>query len=133
MNRELQQQLYDKYPSIFIFINEDMRKTAMCWGIECDDGWYDILDKLCENIVKSGFHIKATQVKEKFGTLRFYTNYSSDTIDNLIENAEKLSEQICEVTGKPGELMSTSGNWHGWLKTLSPEAALELGYKKIEN
>jgi len=22
----------------------------MCWGIECDDGWYDIIDVLCERI-----------------------------------------------------------------------------------
>jgi hypothetical protein len=24
-----------------------MRTTAMCWGLECGDGWYNIIDTLC--------------------------------------------------------------------------------------
>ena len=133
MNRELQAKLYAKYPNIFVDKDADMRTTAMCWGIECDDGWYCIIDALCENIQKLGYNIKATQVKEKFGTLRFYTDYSNDTIDNLIELTENCSAKTCEVCGNSGQIMSTSGNWYGWLKTLCEDHAKKLKYLKIED
>jgi hypothetical protein len=27
-----------------------MQETCMCWGFECGDGWYDIINSLCANI-----------------------------------------------------------------------------------
>jgi hypothetical protein len=47
MKRELDEQLCAKYPLIFKDRNADMRTTAMCWGLECGDGWYNIIDTLC--------------------------------------------------------------------------------------
>ena len=57
-----------------------MMETCMCWGIECGTGWYEPIKELsyrleCINyaiLPKWGFVIEAEQVKEKFGTLRFY-------------------------------------------------------------
>ena len=47
MRRELDEALCAKYPLIFKDRNADMRTTAMCWGLECGDGWYNIIDVLC--------------------------------------------------------------------------------------
>lgn len=47
MRTELDKQLVEKYPLIFKDRNADMRTTAMCWGLECGDGWYNIIDTLC--------------------------------------------------------------------------------------
>jgi hypothetical protein len=47
MRRELDEALCAKYPLIFKDRNADMRTTAMCWGLECGDGWYNIIDTLC--------------------------------------------------------------------------------------
>ena len=47
MRRELDETLCAKYPLIFKDRNADMRTTAMCWGLECGDGWYNIIDTLC--------------------------------------------------------------------------------------
>jgi hypothetical protein len=47
MKRELDEALCAKYPLIFKDRNADMRTTAMCWGLECGDGWYNIIDVLC--------------------------------------------------------------------------------------
>jgi hypothetical protein len=47
MKRELDEALCAKYPLIFKDRNADMRTTAMCWGLECGDGWYNIIDTLC--------------------------------------------------------------------------------------
>ena len=76
MKAELQQKLYDKYPLIFQDANKSMQETCMCWGISIGDGWYNLIDNLCEeltNIMKKyDVTIIADQVKEKYGTLRFY-------------------------------------------------------------
>jgi hypothetical protein len=47
MRKELDEALCAKYPQIFRDRNGDMRTTLMCWGFECGDGWYNIIDILC--------------------------------------------------------------------------------------
>jgi len=55
MRRELDEALCAKYPLIFKDRNADMRTTAMCWGLECGDGWYNIIDVLC-GMLTSEYH-----------------------------------------------------------------------------
>jgi len=50
MNKELQNKLYNKYPKIFRQKDLSMQETCMNWGIDCDDGWFNLLDCLCSNI-----------------------------------------------------------------------------------
>ena len=90
MNKELQQKLYDKYPLIFAEKDLPMDQTCMCWGIDCGDGWYELLDALCSELTNlhhnTGLIVKACQVKEKFGTLRFYTNrFVDDKMVKMID------------------------------------------------
>jgi len=47
MRKELDEALCARYPLVFRDRNGDMRTTAMCWGLECGDGWYNIIDTLC--------------------------------------------------------------------------------------
>lgn len=76
MNKELVTRLYNRFPFILCDLYGDPRQTCMAWGIECGDGWYEILDKLFEDItvVCAGTNkeFRATQIKEKFGGLRIY-------------------------------------------------------------
>lgn len=44
----------------------------------------------------------ASQVKEKFGGLRFYVDSATDEHYNYINFAESMSYKICEKCGKPG-------------------------------
>jgi len=123
MNERLDQRLVEKYPKIFANRYADMKTTAMCWGFEHGDGWYDIIDSLCANIQnhidwqeKMGNEIAqvvATQVKEKFGTLRFYYDGGDDYISGLVSMAESWSAVACEECGAPG-----TQNDGGWIKTL---------------
>lgn len=53
------------------------------------------------------------QIKEKFGTLRFYVNGGNDKVDALIEYAEEMSAHTCEICGSPGSQTNT-----GWIRTL---------------
>jgi hypothetical protein len=79
MDDKLQQELYDKYPDLFIEKNLGMKETCMCWGIDCDSGWASLIDYICSYIamnLKYNWHcyprFRFRQVKEKFGTLRLY-------------------------------------------------------------
>ena len=124
MKKELQEKLFSKYPKLFRQKDLTPQETAMCWGIGCGDGWYDLLDELCGEIQnhcaninrdikyklensKSDefveepitFTCEATQVKEKFGGLRFYTFGGDAFIDGAISLAESMSYRICSSCG----------------------------------
>ena len=73
MTEELDEKLCADIPEIF----RDRHATAMCWGFP-GDGWEPIIRQCCERLMYiaklEGVEPPvATQVKEKFGTLRFYT------------------------------------------------------------
>ena len=106
--------------------NLPMTETAMCWGFECGDGWFPLINQLMSNIQhhldwknKDGEvvpQVVLDQVKEKFGTLRFYYTGGDDYVRGLVSMAEAMSEILCEECGKPGT--RTSG---GWIKTACVE------------
>jgi len=87
VNRKLDKQLCEKYPKIFANRNGDMKTTAMCWGFECGDGWYNIIDVLCGNIQhkidyenkKRTDAIKFNQMLEdcRHGDYRIFNEYYS--------------------------------------------------------
>ena len=118
MKFEFQKKLYDKYPKIFRQKDLPMTETAMCWGIECDDGWFDLIDTLCfllqHSVVNGHPQIEAIQVKEKFGGLRFYVNGCDDYQDGLIAFAENFSYNICEICGTTRNV----GHTKNFIKTI---------------
>ena len=123
MRDDLDKQLCEKYPKIFANRHAPMMQTAMCWGFEHGDGGYQIIDSLCGQIQhhidwqhKQGNlipQVVAVQVKEKFGTLRFYYDGGDDYISGLVSMAESWSAVACEECGAPG-----TQNSRGWIKTL---------------
>lgn len=123
MNTELDKQLCEKYPKIFAGRNRPMTETAMCWGFEHGDGWFNIIDQLCSNIqhyinwknkdTEVVPQVVATQVKEKFGTLRFYYDGGDEYIRGLVSMAEAMSEVTCDQCGAPGRARRG-----GWIRTL---------------
>jgi hypothetical protein len=153
MRKELDEALCAKYPLVFKDRHENMQHTAMCWGFECGDGWYNLIDTLCVlltsdyrsaqsryNSIKDKVDQPqwegskkivtqemiddakakldeetakvpvASQVKEKFGGLRFYVNGATDKHWNYINFAESMSYTICEECGAPGK--TYTDGWH---------------------
>lgn len=80
------------------------------------DGWFRLLMDLSIALDALDEDIDVKQVKEKFGTLRFYVGAVSQEAHNLIDAAEELSEVTCEVCGEPGELRGG-----GWISALCDE------------
>jgi len=176
MKRELDEYLCKVYPKMMVNRNAPMTETCMCWGFECGDGWFQILNQLMSNIqhhidwkehqrevaikfnrmseqLKAGDstlfdeeykdminqeykekrrqelidrypiaipepipQVILDQVKEKFGTLRFYYIGGDDYIRGMVTMAESMSGVTCEECGKPGT--QTPG---GWIKTVCVE------------
>lgn len=125
MNKELDDKLCKKYPKIFADRYASMQTTCMCWGFDCNDGWYWLIDNLCntiQNYIDQNQHLNisqvvATQVKEKFGGLRFYINGGDEHIDGIIWLAESLSYHICEKCGSTKDVSQTEG----WVYTECPD------------
>ena len=106
MKKELQDKLFKKYPKIFRRRTFLIGRFYMRWGIECGDGWYNLINKLCKKIQEycnkdNTFQAKAIRVKEQFRGLRFYIDGGDDYIYDLINNAENESYKICEDCGAP--------------------------------
>lgn len=116
-------QLKDKYPEILKNLGGDPSKTCMSWmhgGIDIGDGWIPLLKKLfdfCQfNHDRNGYpQLVAEQIKEKFGTLRFYYHFeecktdhphkkSEEYLEGAIEFASFLTSEICEFCGKPSKV-----------------------------
>jgi len=122
MKKELELQLVERYPKIFAEYGGDMRETCMHWGMDCGDGWYDIIHHLCKYLQfqtdKNGWpQIVAAQVKEKFGGLRFYVNSGTDQQHTIIDYVESMSYTICETCGTSQNVKA----YHkGWRRTLCP-------------
>ena len=123
MRQELDSLLCEKYPKMMVNRNKHMQETCMCWGFECGDGWFNILDQLMGNIQhhidwknrKEEIVAQVTldQVKEKFGTLRFYYSGGDDAIDGMVRMAESMSGVTCEECSAPAQ---THGP--GWIRTI---------------
>ena len=123
MKTELDELLCKNYPKMFVNRDAPMTETAMCWGFSCGDGWFDLIDELCANI--QGYidansrpdrpipQVVVDQVKEKFGTLRFYYTGGDELIKGMAWFAESMSGRICETCGNPGKQRSG-----GWVRTL---------------
>jgi len=117
--------LVEKYPKLYADRHASMRATCMCWGFSCGTGWYDIIDKLSakleylinvwigENPDHADHHPRASQVKEKWGTLSFYMTSGTDIMYDVISMAEWRSGRTCEICGEDGR-----PNKRGWITTL---------------
>lgn len=88
------------------------------FGVECGKGWEKLYKPLFEYIEKynSGKEkdedkIFVLQCKEKFGTLRFYTNFATPELEDMIEEAEDKSFNVCEMCGSEEHVGHTSGDW----------------------
>jgi len=185
MRPEKDEELCKKYPILYSQRDRSMMDTCMCWGFECRDGWFSIIDWLSETLeginneilddqkrqyklskrlgavgglflgfsmgsiffshtplvpilaaiasiilvwkatrlfvkAKDRHFIVAEQVKEKFGTLRFYIGPVEadyyDLVYEWIDVAEVRSGTTCEACGKTGKTRNG-----GWTVTLCDE------------
>jgi hypothetical protein len=138
MSPEKTKILQERYPKIF-GLKENSNEPYRLYGLECDDGWFDLIDTLCKNIQhhidwkikdlsedeKEGFQVVATQIKEKFGSLRYYHNGGDDYIEGMISMAESMSSKICETCGEKATVQTK-----GWIKNICHACHIKRNFKE---
>ena len=108
-------EILDKYPELF-GIDFDPMKTLMGFGFETGPGWRDIivsyLPKLSKVVKEEGLdNFIIVQVKEKFGSLSFYTYHSTEKIDEVIHELEEECSKSCEKCGTKENVNFYSNGW----------------------
>jgi len=107
--------------------------------------WLPIIDSLCGSIQDyidsssvwdkekqqfvSPTQVTCSQMKEKFGTLRFYTNGHDDLVEGMIQMAEYMCSQICEDCGSKEDLGVTSG----WIRILCRTCVIQHGDRAMNS
>jgi hypothetical protein len=75
MRDDLDRLLCERYPALFAHRHKPKSGSPICWGFECHDGWFDLINDLCSQIqelVEGGMKQPVcAQVKEKFGDSGF--------------------------------------------------------------
>lgn len=113
------------------------REWAIKWNNDVNDPDYDWSDKASfikreeRNVPELIEQVVATQIKEKFGTLRFYYQGGDEYIRGLEAMAESMTARICEECGSPGKSRSTKKQ--RWLLVLCDKHAEEQGYIEDES
>lgn len=112
----------------FLAHAKDLRCSLMGFGVEPNRGWNSIIWRLTEAIEKEKPHkeFEITQIKEKFGGLRYYITSGSEKIFKLIDKAERVSYKTCEECGEPGSLDTR----FGWYLTLCRKCKKARAEKK---
>lgn len=101
MTKDVEPEWYDE----IIKSNPKLFKEVQYF--ECSEGWKDLLkvtSKTIEQYINTlppelEGEVFATQIKSKFGGLRFYMSHQTPYIDGVISLAEKLSYCYCEDCG----------------------------------
>lgn len=52
MREDLDKKLVESYPNLYRDRFKSMNQTAMCWGFECGNGWYDLINELSYKLEK---------------------------------------------------------------------------------
>lgn len=89
--------------------NFDLMKLADMNGIQLQiaPGWYPLLIELIKELDQQGWDRQVSCIKEKYASLRFYTDHK---YYDTTEKYERRSKYICETCGDKGKI-HTSGGW----------------------
>lgn len=122
MNKEQMDEFLQSIGGLKNGIYTDREPITDSYYFEVEEGWYPLIKDLITDLINLGWNKEITQVKEKWGTLRFYINEGNKEIFKRINKAEEESENICEITGKVGELRTDIG----WYRVLCDEEYFKI-------
>lgn len=121
MDKVMQDRIYGMFPEIFREHSLPLSESCMAYGLCIEDGWTDLLIRLCEDLQKmmyeGNFIVVAKQVKQKLGQFRMYVgvepldnakfdnDYWFKKVHERIQQSSNESTNICEICGEPGSRM----------------------------
>ncbi len=110
MKDEFDKKITTDFPDMFQQIKRGEMRSTLISNIGCGDGWFNLIYDLCKEI--EPMRPTVMQIKEKFGTLRFYCSFPKDYSEMgsaFIRIAEHKSAETCEECGEAGEFRVRSG------------------------
>lgn len=134
LSKDLDDALVRDFPNTFRDRHASVMNTPMGFGFECGDGWEPLIRTIASELEafiltlpeERGAYVRAAQVKEKYGGLRFYVDTDADIVDGewlsidlpehvtkTIREAEDASLRTCEVCGADGSTRESQG----WVTT----------------
>lgn len=134
MKKEYDDLLCKKFPRLFADRYKDPSTTCMYWGFDCNDGWFQIIHDAAEELEleiekyvkkygeEQASELKASQVKEKFGTLNFYLRSGTEQMYWIIGIASRRSTYTCEDCGSEDAKIRPLG----WIRTLCYDCYIEV-------
>jgi hypothetical protein len=125
MDRTLEAKLVKQYPKLLLGFRSSPQ-TPLFFGVECGDGWFDIINGALRNIQEDYDKLTAkqqegtyvVQIKEKFGGLRIYMSQQTDYMREIIQAAETLAYATCEECGATEKIAQADTRY---IRTLCPE------------
>lgn len=123
MNKnEIEKNVVKDCPILFKMYGRPPHETCMSYGFECGEGWHQEIANTCRilemynNLIypKYRVRIQADQIKEKYGTLRFYYSIEQDSsrfftylsnkftkITDWLSNPRKFNYELKRVDDEP--------------------------------
>jgi hypothetical protein len=119
-------------------------------GFAIGAGWWPVIEKLCstiqshidwkiqtrERLLEANPYnhdipeevepVVVQQIKEKFGSLRFYYSGGDEYVSGAVNFAESMSVDLCEECGAPGKRRDG-----GWIRTLCDQHENEYQERKL--
>lgn len=123
--RERNKELIEKYPFLMpynIWTGEPIEDYfyEYTWLDDMPDGWRNAFGlQMCEDLKNALLEeggekllseYRIDQIKEKFGYLRWYDNWTTKKVQDIIRKYEDLSARTCISCGKPATKIS-----RGWI------------------
>lgn len=125
--------LCEKYPFLIprsVWTGEIVANYDYSWT-ELDafpKGWgaafgLKMIDEINNILLSEGWRdeFQITDIKEKYGILCFYTNYTSKALNKVINKYEHLSKRTCIICGAPAKWIST-----GWISPFCEKCAADI-------
>lgn len=139
MNGVYSRYLRETFPKLYQNpLSLESKEPFSVRGFEIDDGWFALIEEMSQaldslNIPAEDFWI--SQVKEKFGGLRVYVDYTSSVpestqqqIRDIVQRAKDKADVTCELTGAPGQLCKRNGHF----LTVGQWAQAKFGYSPVD-
>lgn len=109
LNVHYGEDFFSRFPNLYRVMWEDVPTCPLSerGGVECGPGWKPVIEELSAKLEALILALPeperrkcfAAQVKEKFGTLRFYMRGATEEMRHEIGDAEGRTLSICHACG----------------------------------
>jgi|TARA_R110002020_G_scaffold29318_1_gene92608 hypothetical protein len=122
--------IYERYPDLF---------SKNC--IDCETGWYDIIEQMCSaiqiyidtDLSDDNLEFEFEYIREKFGVLDIEVYGGDHITDIVIDSCTQLGYSTCEYCGEQPAELYCSSKYKQWsyYKTLCLDHAIELYFYRL--